>query len=69
MSKVQGRDERGQGPHLPPAAKVEMPEMHHGQDAEAKGQVPLLINVDFSLRRAATAIGPALHRRRSVAYR
>ena len=67
MSKVQGRDERGQRPHLPPAAKVEMPEMCHAQDAEAKGQVPLVINVDSSLRRAATGVGHTLHR--SVAYR
>jgi hypothetical protein len=52
MSKVQGPDEGDQGPHLPPAAEVEMSEVRQGQDAEAEGEVRFVINVDFSLRRA-----------------
>jgi hypothetical protein len=69
VSKVQGPDEGGQRAYLPPAAEVEMSEMRHGQDAEAKGQVPLVINADFSLHRAATENRPHFRRPRSEGYR
>ena len=47
MSKVQGPDEGDQGPHLPPAAEVEMSEVRQGQDAEEKGEVRLVIHAHF----------------------
>ena len=57
MSQVQGPDEGDQGPHLPPAAKVEMPEMRHGQDAEAKGEVLLVIRAAEIDPLSPTALG------------
>jgi hypothetical protein len=47
MSKVQSADEGDQGPHLPPAAEVEMSEVRQGQDAETKGEVRLVIQASF----------------------
>jgi hypothetical protein len=47
VSKVQDPDEGDQGPHLPSAAEMEMSEVRQGQDAEAKGEVRLVIHANF----------------------
>ena len=44
MSKVQDPDEGDQGPHLPPAAEVEVSELRQGQDAKAEGEAWLMIH-------------------------
>jgi hypothetical protein len=69
MSKVQGPDEGDQGPHLPPAAKVEMSEVRQSQDAEAKGEVRLVIRADSLTAPGRLWNGPHLCHQRSVAYR
>jgi hypothetical protein len=58
MSKVQSPDEGDQGPHLPPAAEVEMSEVRQGQDAEAKGEVRFVIQAHFFITPRAAEIGP-----------
>ena len=70
MSKVQGPDEGDQGPHLPPAAEVEMSEVRQGQDAEAKGGVRFVIQAHFFIAPPGRHWNrPHLRRRLSVAYR